>query len=36
MKDVAVFGIGKLGKTFAVTYSKKGEKFLQLIDVRKE
>ena len=27
MKDVAVFGIGKLGKTFAVTYSKKVEKF---------
>lgn len=36
MKDVAVFGIGKLGKTFAVTYSRKGGKVFAMIDVRKE
>ena len=35
MKDVAVFGIGKLGKTFAVTYSKKGGKVFA-IDRRQE
>ena len=35
MKDVAVFGIGKLGKTFAVTYSKKVGKVFA-IDRRQE
>ena len=35
MKDVAVFGIGKLGKKFAVTYSKKGGKVFA-IDRRQE
>ena len=35
MKDVAVFGIWKLGKTFAVTYSKKGGKVFA-IDRRQE
>lgn len=35
MKDVAVFGIGKLGKTFAVTYSRKGGKVFA-IDRRQE
>lgn len=35
MKDVAVFGIGKLGKTFAVTYSQKGGKVFA-IDRRQE
>ena len=35
MKDVAVFGIGKLGNTFAVTYSKKGGKVFA-IDRRQE
>lgn len=35
MKDVAVFGIGKLGKTFAVTHSKKGGKVFA-IDRRQE
>ena len=35
MKDVAVFGIGKLGKTFAVTYSEKGGKVFA-IDRRQE
>ena len=35
MKDVAVFGIGKLGQTFAVTYSRKGGKVFA-IDRRQE
>lgn len=35
MRDVAVFGIGKLGKTFAVTYSQKGGKVFA-IDRRQE
>ena len=35
MKDVAVFGLGKLGNTFEVTYSKKGGKVFA-IDRRQE